>query len=40
MADYAIEVNHVSMMFNINREGGDSAKEYFIRKINKDLHYS
>ena len=40
MADYAIEVNHVSMMFNINREGVDSAKEYFIRKIKKDLHYS
>ena len=40
MADYAIEVNHVSMMFNINREGVDSAKEYFIRKIKKDFHYS
>lgn len=40
MADYAIEVDHVSMMFNINREGVDSAKEYLIRLAKKDLHYS
>lgn len=40
MADYAIDVNHVSMMFNINREGVDNAKEYFVRMVKKELHYS
>lgn len=40
MADYAIDVNHVSMMFNINKEGVDNAKEYFVRMVRKDLHYT
>lgn len=40
MADYAIEVKNVSMMFNINREGVDNAKEYLIRKVRNDLHYT
>lgn len=40
MADYAIDVNHVSMMFNINHEGVDSAKEYFVRMVKRDLHYT
>lgn len=40
MPQYAIDVDHVSMMFNINREGVDSAKEYFVRMIKRDLHYT
>ncbi len=40
MKDYAIEANHVSMMFNINCEGVDNAKEYFVRKVKKNLHFN
>lgn len=40
MSKYAIEANHVSMKFNINREGVDNAKEYFIRLAKRDLHYT
>ncbi len=40
MKDYAIEVNHVSMLFRLNRERVDNAKEYFIRFVTRKLHYS
>lgn len=40
MKDYAIEAKNVSMKFNINREGVDNAKEYFVRLVNHNLHYS
>lgn len=40
MKEYAIEVNHVSMLFRLNRERVDSAKEYFIRLITRKLHYT
>lgn len=39
MGKYAIEADHVSMRFNINKEGVDNAKEYFIRMVKRDLHY-
>lgn len=40
MKDYAIEVDHVSMKFNINKEGVDNAKEYLIRLAKGNLHFS
>ncbi len=40
MKEYAIEVNHVSMLFRLNRERVDSAKEYFIRLVTRKLHYT
>lgn len=40
MKEYAIEVNHVSMLFRLNRERVDSAKEYFIRLMTRKLHYT
>ena len=40
MKDYAIEVNHVSMKFRLNKERVDNAKEYFIRFVTKKLHYN
>ena len=36
----AIEVNHVSMKFIINHEGVDNAKEYFVRMLKKQLHFT
>ena len=39
MGKYAIEADHVSMRFNINKEGVDNAKEYFVRMVKHDLHY-
>ena len=39
MKDYAIEVNHVSMLFRLNRERVDNAKEYVIRMLTRKLHY-
>ena len=39
MSNYAVEVNHVSMKFNINKEGVDNAKEYFIRLLKHQLHF-
>ncbi len=38
--DYAIEVNHVSMLFRLNRDRVDNLKEYFIRLVRKQLHYT
>lgn len=40
MKDYAITVNHVSMLFRLNTERVDNAKEYFIRLVTKKLHYN
>ena len=40
MKDYAIEVNHVSMLYRLNRERVDNAKEYFIRLLTRKLHYT
>lgn len=40
MSKYAIDAQHISMKFNLNSEGVDSAKEYFIRLLKHDLHYS
>lgn len=40
VAKNAIEVNHVSMMFNINTDGVDNAKEYVVRAAKKQLHFS
>lgn len=40
LKEYAIEVNHVSMLFRLNRERVDSAKEYFIRLLTRKLHYT
>lgn len=40
MKEYAIEVNHVSMLFHLNRERVDNAKEYFIRLVTRKLHYT
>jgi ABC-2 type transport system ATP-binding protein len=40
LKDYAIEVNHVSMLFRLNRERVDNAKEYFIRLLTRKLHYT
>lgn len=37
---YAIEADHVSMMFNINSEGVDNAKEYVVRKLKRNLHFN
>lgn len=40
MSENAIEVSNVSMKFNINREGVDNAKEYFVRLAKHNLHYT
>ncbi len=40
MGNHAIEVDHVSMMFNINSEGVDNAKELVVRAAKKQLHFS
>lgn len=40
MSNYAIEVDHVSMKFNINKEGVDNAKEYLVRLAKGNLHFS
>jgi ABC-2 type transport system ATP-binding protein len=40
LKDYAIEVNHVSMLFRLNRERVDNAKEYIIRMLTRKLHYT
>lgn len=40
MKEYAIEVNHVSMLFRLNRERVDNIKEYVIRLLTRKLHYT
>ena len=40
MAKFAIEVDHVSMMFNLNAEAVDNIKEYAVRAAKRQLHFS
>ena len=40
MKQYAIEVNHVSMLFHLNRERVDNAKEYVIRFLTRKLSFT
>ena len=37
--DPVIQVNDVSMMFNLSSEKIDSIKEYFIKAIRRELHF-
>ncbi|MDF2870890.1 MAG: ABC-type polysaccharide/polyol phosphate transport system, ATPase component [Anaerocolumna sp.] len=39
MAKTAVEVNHVSMKYNMSTQKVDSLKEYFIKLIKKELKY-
>lgn len=39
MSKYAVEVNHVSMLFNMSSEKVDNIKEYFIRLVTRKLNY-
>ena len=36
MAEYAVEVNNVTMRFNLAREKVDSLKEYFVRNVKRN----
>ncbi len=38
--DYAIEVNHVSMLFRLNKDRVDNLKEYFVRLVRRQLNYT
>ena len=40
MKDYAVEVNHVSMLFHLNKERVDNVKEYFIRLVTRKLSFT
>ncbi len=40
MGKYAIEVENMSMMFNLNKEKVDNLKEYFIKLITRKLHFT
>ena len=40
MKQYAIEVDHVSMLFHLNKERVDNMKEYFIRFVTRKLSYN
>ncbi len=40
MKQYAIEVDHVSMLFHLNRERVDNAKEYVIRFLTRKLTFT
>ena len=40
MKQYAIEVDHVSMLFHLNKERVDNMKEYFIRFVTRKLNYN
>lgn len=40
MAKNAIEVNHVSMMFNLNTDGVDNVKEFAVRAAKRQLHFN
>lgn len=39
MSDHIIEINNVSMLFNLSREKVDNIKEYFIRYIKGQLNF-
>lgn len=36
----AVKVEHVSVLFNLNKEKIDNLKEYFIKLITRKLHYT
>lgn len=40
MAKNAIEVKHVSMMFNLNADGTDNIKEFAVKAAKKQLHFN
>ncbi len=40
MKEYAVEVNHVSMRFNMSKEKVDNIKEYFVRLVKGNMSYS
>lgn len=40
MKEYAIEVDHVSMLFHLNKERVDNAKEYFVRLLTRRLTFT
>lgn len=39
MTEPAVKVENVSVMFNLNKEKIDNAKEYFIKLVTHKLHY-
>ena len=39
MSKYAVEVDHVSMLFNMSTEKVDNIKEYFVRLLTRKLNY-
>ncbi len=39
MSKYAIEVDHVSMLFNMSGEKVDNIKEYFVRLVTRKLNF-
>ena len=40
MSKYAVEVDHVSMLFNMSSEKVDNIKEYFVRLLTRRLNYN
>ena len=40
MSKPAIVVDHMSMMFNLNKEKVDNLKEYFIKLLTRKLHFT
>ena len=40
MSKPAIVVDHMSMMFNLNKEKVDNIKEYFIKLVTRKLHFT
>lgn len=39
LSKYAIEVDHVSMLFNMSSEKVDNLKEYFVRLVTRKLNF-
>ena len=39
LSKYAVEVDHVSMLFNMSSEKVDNIKEYFVRLLTRKLNY-
>ncbi len=37
--DYAVELNNISMHFNMSKDKVDSLKEYFLRFVTRKLHF-
>ena len=40
MSKPAIEVDNVSMKFNLSKEKVDSLKDYVIKMLKKEIHYN